>query len=338
MPALGADLVRVLVTGASGFLGGAVARGLIADGHEVTVLQRRPSGLQCREVRGDILDGGAVSEALQGVEAVIHLAAKVAVSGAHPEFVRVNVTGTSTLLESARAAGVHRFVHVSSPSVAHAGSPLVSAGAGPADPNTAHGSYSRTKAASEIIALAADSPGFAVVAIRPHLVWGPGDAQLVGRIVARAKAGRLFLIDGGVSLIDTTYIDNAVTALMSSMEHAPDSLVHGRAFVVSNGQPRTVAELLTRMAVSAGAPAPTRSVPYRPAWIAGWVAERAWRIHPRGDRAGDPPMTTFLAEQLATAHWFDQRETRRALDWQPTVGLHEGFARLAAWYGSSGQR
>ena len=233
---------------------------------------------------------------------------------------------------------MHRFVHVSSPSVAHSGSPLVSAGAGPANSNTAHGSYSRTKAASEINALAADCPGFAVVAIRPHLVWGPGDEQLVGRIVARASAGRLFLIDEGVALIDTTYIDNAVTALISSMERAPDSLVHGRAFVVSNGQPRTVAELLTRMAVAAGATAPSRSIPYRPAWLAGWVAERAWRVHPRGDRAGDPPMTTFLAEQLATAHWFDQRETRRALGWEPTVGLDEGFERLAAWYGSGGQR
>jgi 2-alkyl-3-oxoalkanoate reductase len=330
--------VRVLVTGASGFLGGAVARGLIATGHEVTVLQRSPSGLQCREVLGDILDGGAVGEALQGVEAVIHLAAKVAVSGAHSEFTRVNVTGTTTLLEASRAAGVRRFVHVSSPSVAHAGSPLVSAGAGLANPDTVHGSYSRTKAASEIIALAADCPGFAVVAIRPHLVWGPGDEQLVGRIVTRANAGRLFLIDEGVALIDTTYIDNAVTALMASMEHAPDSVVHGRAFVVSNGQPRTVAELLTRMAVAGGATAPTRSIPYRLAWLAGWVAERVWRVHPRRDQAGDPPMTTFLAEQLATAHWFDQREARRALCWEPTVGLDEGFERLAAWHGAGGHR
>lgn len=326
--------MRVLVTGASGFLGGAVARGLIAAGHGVTVLQRRPSALPCREVRGDIVDVPAVAEAMQGVEAVIHLAAKVAVTGAHSEFTKVNVTGTATVLESARAAGVARFVHVSSPSVAHAGSPLVGAGAGPANPITAHGSYSRTKAESELIALAADRPGFAVVAVRPHLVWGPGDEQLVGRIVARAQAGRLFLIDGGVALIDTTYIDNAVTALIASMERAQEPLVHGRAFVISNGQPRTVAELLTRMAVSAGATAPTRSVPFRMAWLAGSIAERAWRVHPRGGRAGDPPMTAFLAEQLATAHWFDQRETRRVLDWAPTIGLDEGFERLAAWYRS----
>jgi nucleoside-diphosphate-sugar epimerase len=328
--------MRVLVTGASGFLGGAVARGLISSGHDVTVLQRGASGLPCREVRGDIADEQALGAALQGAESVIHLAAKVAVSGDHAEFTRINVTGTSRMIEAARAAGVRRFVQVSSPSVAHAGTPLVGAGADPANPATARGSYSQTKAESELIALAADTPGFAVVAIRPHLVWGPGDEQLVGRIVARARAGRLFLIDGGVALIDTTYIDNAVTALVASMAHAEDPEVHGRAFVVSNGQPRTVAELLTRMARAAGAPEPARSVPFRMAWLAGTVAERAWRHHPRGERAGDPPMTAFLAEQLATAHWFDMRETERVLGWAPMIGLDEGFTRLAAWYDAQG--
>lgn len=324
--------MRVLVTGASGFLGGAVARGLLDAGNEVTVLQRSASGLPCRELRGDITDREVVHDAVSGADAVIHLAAKVAVAGEHAEFVRINVGGTGTLIEAARRAGVRRFVQVSSPSVAHAGSPLVGAGAAPANPATAHGSYSRTKAESEVLALAADAPGFAVVAIRPHLVWGPGDEQLVGRIIARARAGRLFLIDHGMALIDTTVVDNAVSALMASVERAADEGVHGRALVVSNGQPRTVNELLTRMARSAGAPEPTRSVPFTLAMMAGSVAERAWRHHPRGERAGDPPMTRFLAEQLATAHWFDQRETRRVLGWEPTVGLEEGFDRLSAWY------
>lgn len=324
--------MRVLVTGASGFLGGAVARGLLDAGYEVTVLQRSASGLPCREVRGDITDRQAVAEAVSGANGVIHLAAKVAVTGDHAEFTRINVAGTKLLIEAARTAGIRRFVQVSSPSVAHAGSPLVAAGAAPANPMTAHGSYSRTKAESELIALAADAPGFAVVAIRPHLVWGPGDEQLVGRIVARARAGRLFLIDHGVALIDTTVVENAVSALIAAFERAEDREVHGRAFVVSNGQPRTVAELLTRMARAADAPEPARSVPFRMAWLAGFIAERAWRHHPRGEKAGDPPMTTFLAEQLATAHWFDQRETRRVLEWEPTIGLDEGFDRLTVWY------
>lgn len=324
--------MRVLVTGASGFLGGAVARGLLDAGYEVTVLQRSASGLPCREVRGDITDKQTVAEAVSGANGVIHLAARVAVTGDYAEFTRINVAGTRLLIEAARTAGVRRFVQVSSPSVAHAGFPLVGAGAAPANPMTAHGSYSRTKAESELIALAADAPGFAVVAIRPHLVWGPGDEQLVGRIVARAQAGRLFLIDHGGALIDSTVVENAVSALIAALERAEDQEVHGRAFVVSNGQPRTVAELLTRMAWAAGAPEPARSVPFRIAWLAGFIAERAWRRHPRGEKAGDPPMTTFLAEQLATAHWFDQRETRRVLEWEPTVGLDEGFDRLTAWY------
>ena len=187
------------------------------------------------------------------------------------------------------------------------------------------------------MALAADAPGFAVVAIRPHLVWGPGDEQLVGRIVARARAGRLFLIAGGCALIDSTYVDNAVTALVAALDRSADEEVHGRVFVVSNGQPRTVAELLAGMARAAGAPGPGRSLPYWLARSAGSVVERAWRVHPRGGSAGEPPLTSFLAEQLGTAHWFDQRETRRALEWRPAVGLDEGFARLAAWFEQSGR-
>ncbi|CAB4883037.1 MAG: NAD-dependent epimerase/dehydratase family protein [Actinobacteria bacterium] len=328
---------RVLVTGASGFLGGALARHLIASGREVTVMQRGPSGLPCAEIRGDITDPEAVARALVGCDSVVHLAAKVAISGPAREFVEVNVDGTRTMLEAARTAGVSRFVHVSSPSVAHGGTALVGADAGGADPHRARGDYARTKAVAERMALAADAPGFAVVAIRPHLVWGPGDEQLVGRIVARARAGRLFLIAGGCALIDSTYVDNAVTALVAALDRSPDEEVHGRVFVVSNGQPRTVAELLAGMARAAGAPGPGRSLPYWLARSAGSVVERAWRVHPRGGSAGEPPLTSFLAEQLGTAHWFDQRETRRALEWRPAVGLDEGFARLAAWFEQSGR-
>ena len=319
--------MRVLVTGASGLLGGAVAVRLAERGDDVTVFQRRSAGGSTAEVLGDVTDGDAVRRAVAGNDAVVHLAARVSVTGPWAPFHEINVIGTQHLLDAAAAAGVSRFVHVSSPSVAHSGDSLVGAPAGPADPEHARGNYARSKAEAEQAALAADRPGFAVVAIRPHLVWGPGDTQLVGRIVERARAGRLALVDRGAALIDTTYIDNAADAMVAALDRAEDDQAHGQAFVVSNGQPRTVAELVRLICSAAGVDAPARRVPYRVARAGGGLAELAWSALGRTD---DPPMTRVLAEQLATAHWFDQRRTHEVLRWRPAVDLDEGFRRLAA--------
>ncbi|WP_369138432.1 NAD-dependent epimerase/dehydratase family protein [Modestobacter versicolor] len=317
--------MRVLVTGASGMLGRAAATALARRGDEVTVLQRRSAGLPFREVLGDVADDGAVARAVAGQDAVLHLAAKVDVTGRWAEYERANVAGTRTVLDACRRAGVGRLVHVSSPSVAHGGSALVGAGAGPADPARARGHYSRSKAVAELVALAADSASLAVLAVRPHLVWGPGDTQLVARIVDRARSGRLPLIGSGAALIDTTYVDNAADALVAAVDACGP--VHGEALVVSNGEPRPVAEVIARLCRAAGVPVPTRHVPFPLAWAAGAVVEGVWAATRRRDT---PPLTRFLAEQLATAHWFDQRRTRAALGWSPRVPLDEGFARLAS--------
>jgi len=321
--------VRVLVTGATSLLGGAIAARLAARGDHVTVFQRGASGLPYREVRGDVAQRAAVDAAVAGADVVIHAAAKVAVVGDWPEFEAVNMIGSANVVDAARAAGVGRFVYVSSPSVAHAGSSLVGEPATAADPDRARGNYSRSKAHAELHALGAHTPDFAVVAIRPHLVWGPGDEQLIGRIVDRARSARLAVIGSGAALVDTTYIDNAADAIVAAADRA--TRLGGRAFVVSNGQPRPVRELLDGIADAAGLPRPRRHVPAVVAKGAGAVLERVWAGLRRPD---DPPITSFLAEQLSTAHWFDQRETQRCLEWRPTVGLDEGFARLAAWFGA----
>ena len=322
--------MKVLLTGGTSLLGGAVAARLHARGDDVTVFQRRPSGLGMREVLGDVGDRRAIDAAVEGVEVVIHAAARVTVVGPWSAFAQTNITGTVNVLDAARAAGVDRFVYVSSPSVANAGASLVGAPAGPADPDSARDNYSRSKAAGELLALGADTDGFSVVAVRPHLVWGPGDTQLIGRIVERARQGRLAVIGSGAALIDTTYIDNAADALVAAADRAGD--LGGRALVVSNGQPRPIRELLNRIASAAGLEQPRLRVPVAVARTAGTLIERAWeRLH----REDDPPITRFLAEQLSTAHWFDQRETRRALGWQPEVDLDEGFARLESWFRAS---
>ena len=322
---------RVLVTGGSGVVGGAVIRALRGAGAEVVSLQRGPlpaplAALGVIEARGDVTNAAAVAQVMQGIDAVVHAAGRVDITGQWEEFERANVQGTRVVLAAAEGAGVSRFVFVSSPSVAHVGHALVGASAEPADPEGARGDYARSKAIAERDALAADRSGFAVTAIRPHLVWGVGDTQLTARIVERARAGRLVLIGSGAALIDTTYIDNVGDALAAAVARVQDDGVHGRAFVVSNGEPRTVAEMLTRIAWAAGLPGPSRSVPYPVARAGGRVVEEVWE---RSGREGEPPVTAFLAEQLATAHWFDQRQTRQALGWSPAVSLDEGFERLA---------
>ena len=319
--------MRVLVTGASGMLGRATAQRLLDRGDDVTVLQRRPAELPCTQVLGDVADPAVVARAVAGQDAVVHLAAKVDVTGPWAEYERANVTGTRTVVAACAAAGVGRLVHVSSPSVAHGGSALVGVGAEPADPARARGQYSRSKAMAELEALAADSPALAVLVVRPHLVWGPGDTQLVGRIVERARTGRLPLIGSGAALIDTTYVDNAAGALVAAVDAC--GAVHGEALVVSNGEPRPVGEVIGALCRAAGVPAPRARVPFAVAWAAGAAVEGVWSLTGRRDT---PPLTRFLAEQLATAHWFDQRRTREALRWTPEVPLDEGFDRLAAAY------
>ena len=328
--------MRVLVTGASSLIGAGVVRSLVERGDEVRVLQRRSAepGSDVVEVLGDVADRGVVDEAIDGCDAVVHLAARVGLTGTREQFVETNVTGTRNLLEAAHERGVGRFVHVSSPSVAHDGHAIVGGGAD--EPTAAAGSafYPETKAMAERLAIAADDARLGVVVVRPHLVWGPGDTQLVGRVVDRARGGRLALVGGGTALVDTTYVDNAVDALVAALDAvAPGAPCAGRAYVVSNGEPRPVRELVAGICAAAGVEFSPRDVDLRAARVVGSVVERLWsRLRPESE----PPLTRFLAEQLGTAHWFDQRSVRRDLGWTPTIGLDEGFARLAEWYSSSG--
>ncbi|MCP3994797.1 MAG: NAD-dependent epimerase/dehydratase family protein [bacterium] len=319
--------MKVLITGGTSLVGGEVADRLSDRGDEVVMFQRHPGPPSYEQRLGDLTDAVAVTVAMAGIDAVIHAAARVGIVGDWAEFEATNIIGTANVIAAARAERVSRMVQVSSPSVAHTGESLIGAGAGTADPEGVRGHYSRSKAEAEQLALAASSANFPVVAVRPHLLWGPGDTQLVARMVDRARAGRLATIGSGLALIDTTYVTNAADAIIAALDRAPE--IGGRAFVVSNGQPRPVAEMVARIVRAAGLEPPRLKVPYRLAKAGGIAVEKLWD---RSDRDDDPPITAFLAEQLATAHWFDQRETREALDWEPLVSLDEGFALLREWF------
>lgn len=327
--------MQVLVTGATSLIGRHVVDALAARGDEVRTLQRTPqsAGDGVEHVAGDLTDAAAVSEAVAGSDAIIHLAAKVGIVGARAEFVAVNVDGTRHLMEAARRHGVRRVVHVSSPSVAHDGTPIIGEGATPALAAVRHGGwYSETKAIGERLALSANTDDMGVVAVRPHLVWGPGDTQLVGRIVERARSGQLALVGGGHALVDTTYIDNAATAMVAALDAVePGAACAGRPYVISNGEPRPIRELVLGICAAAGVDAAPRDVPFAVARRLGSLVERMW---PRLDRDGEPPITRFLAEQLGTAHWFDPRPARDDLGWSPHVTIDDGLLRLRRWFES----
>ncbi len=322
--------MKVLVTGATSLLARRTAEALLARGDDVVCLQRRPANLEAVELLGDIRDADLVARAAQGCDAIIHAAAKVGVVGTWEDYRSVNVDGTASVIAAARRQGVARVVHVSTPSVAHSGHAIVGAGADEPFIGRTGAWYAESKAIGENLARSANGPELSVVTIRPHLVWGPGDTQLVGRIVERARAGRLALVGHGAALIDTTYIDCASSALVAALDAAiPGAPCNGRAYVVANGEPRPIRELVLGICHAAGLDVDPRDVPRRAALLAGGAIERVWRL--RRSKA-EPPLTRFLAEQLGTAHWFDPRPARDDLGWVPSVSIDEGLRRLAEWF------
>jgi nucleoside-diphosphate-sugar epimerase len=313
--------VRILVTGASSLLGRHVALQLAERGDVVTCFQRSDSGTGLAQVRGDVRDADALASAADGHDAVVHLAALVAPRATWSDAYGVNVTGTVNAQRAASRCG--RFVHVSTPSVAFRNTAAVGAGA---DSSTYSGRdvYARSKAVAERLVL--EEMDVPTVVVRPHLVWGPGDTQLVGRIIERARQRRLVVPDHGRALIDTTYVDDAAAAIVAALDRAvPGSDACAKAWVVTGSDPRPVIDLLSGILGAAGLESSIRSVPGPLAGLAGRAVDRFWRDD-------EPPFTYFAVRQLSVAHWFDQREVQRVLDWTPRVSVDEGLRRLAQWF------
>jgi nucleoside-diphosphate-sugar epimerase len=326
----------ILVTGGGGFLGGAVVRQLLARGEQVRSLQRSDvpglRALGVEVVRGDLADAQAVLDAARGCEAIVHVAAKAGVWGSEDSYLRANVLGTQHVLDACRAHGIARLVHTSTPSVIHAGGDVE--GVDETAPLATHfaTAYPRTKAEAERRVLAANGPELATVVLRPHLIWGPDDPQLTARILARAQAGRLRLVGGGHKLIDSVYIDNAAHAHLLALDRVqPGAACAGNAYFITQGEPMPQRQLIDGILAAAGLPPCTRSVSPGLAYVLGAAMELAWHALRRED---EPLMTRFLAQQLATAHWYDISAARRDLGYAPLVSVAQGLARLREHLGT----
>jgi nucleoside-diphosphate-sugar epimerase len=325
--------MNALVTGGGGFLGGAVVRQLLDRGDTVRSFSRqRHPALGVEQVQGDLADAAAVERAVAGCDVVFHVAAKAGVWGTADEYHRANVIGTENVIAACRKHRVGRLVFTSSPSVVTTGHDIVGGDESLPYPRRYFAHYPRTKAAAERLVLGANGPELATVALRPHIVWGPGDNHLIPRLIDRARAGKLRVVGDGTNMTDLTYVDNAAAAhLLAADRLAPSSPVGGKAYFISQGEPVLVWSFINQILGLAGLPPVTRRVPMAAAYAAGAVLETAYRVLGRTD---EPRMTRFLAVQLGTSHWFDISAARRDLGYEPTVSTEEGLRRLGVWLAS----
>ncbi|MGH8033288.1 MAG: 2-alkyl-3-oxoalkanoate reductase [Luteimonas sp.] len=324
--------MNILVTGGGGFLGQALCRGLVERGHAVTSFNRGHypplDALGVRQLRGDLADRDALTAAARGCAAVFHNAAKAGAWGSHDSYHRANVIGTDNVIAACRAHRIARLIYTSTPSVTHRATHPVEGGTAETVPygDGFKAAYASTKLIAEKAVLAANEATLATIALRPRLIWGPGDNQLLPRLVARARAGRLRLVGDGNNVIDTTYIDNAADAHFAAFDHLhAGAACAGRAYFISNGAPMTARDTINALLRAAGAPEITGTIPFRAAFAIGAVCEAAWTLLPL---RGEPPITRFLAEQLSTTHWYDMAPAARDFGYLPQVSFDDGIARL----------
>jgi nucleoside-diphosphate-sugar epimerase len=325
--------VRAFVTGGGGFLGGAIVRLLRARGDEVVSYSRAAhpaiEDLGARCVRGDLADRARVEEAMRGSDVVFHVAAKAGIWGKRADYERTNVDGTRTVLDAARANAIARLVYTSSPSVCFDGRDHSNAGNDLPYARAFLAEYPRSKALAEKLVLAANGAGgLATCALRPHLIFGPGDPHLVPRLLERARTGKLAIVGDARNRVSLTYVDNAAHAHLDAADRlAPGAAHAGRAYFVAQEEPvvlwEWIAQLLERLEIAP----PKKRLSFTAAYVLGRAAEIAWDTLGRDD---DPPMTRFLALQLARTHTYDQAPARRDFGYRERVGLAEATERLVA--------
>jgi nucleoside-diphosphate-sugar epimerase len=318
--------VRIFVTGASGFVGGAATKRFVADGHDVSAMSRSDKSdaairaLGATPVRCDLKSVEASH--LSGIDAVLHCAAFVEQWGPPGAWKRFNVEGTARVLEAAKRAGVKRFIHISTESVHWRGQHLRNADeTTPRAPNSPY-PYAATKAQAEELVERATGDGFETIILRPRFIWGPGDTTLLPTIERVAKSGQWMWVGAGAARTSTTHIDNLVHAIVLALTKGRS----GQAYFILDDGVRTMREMISGIAAARGIDLPDKSVPAWAADLIGAVCEGAWRTFPL---KGEPPITRFSAMILSRDSVLKDDKARAEMGYLPVVSVEAGMRRLA---------
>jgi nucleoside-diphosphate-sugar epimerase len=326
---------KVLVTGGGGFLGNALIKRLVERGDAVRSLARnhypKLAKMGVDQIRGDIADSQTVARACQGVALVFHVAAKMPPWGKYRDYYTTNVIGTQNVIDGCTRNRVAKLVYTSTPSVVFDGTDMQGVNESVPYPVKFNAFYPQTKARAEQLVLKATGQGLRTVILRPHLIWGPEDPHFAPRLIARAK--KLKRIGDGTNMVDTTYIDNAVEAHLNAADminKKPE--ISGSIYFITQDEPIAAWEMIDAILAAAGLPAVKGAISYQTAWTMGTIMEFIYRTF---HIPGEPPMTRFLADEVAKSHWFDISAAKKDLGYQPAISTKEGLRRLENWLKTS---
>lgn len=320
--------MKILVTGGGGFLGSEICKQLLDKGHKVVSASRSHyphlEEINVEQRRVDLSQG---SIDLSDIDAVVHTAAKAGVWGSYEEFYKNNFLSTQNIVEAAKSAGIKKFVYTSSPSVVFGKDDIENANESIEYPSKFYTAYSETKAMAEKLVLQNNSEEFKTIAIRPHLIWGEGDPHLVPRLVSKAKEGKLKVVGYGENLVDVIHVKNAAHAHVLALEALDKKdFSAGKAYFVGQERPVVLWDFINQILHHAGLDPIDQYVGFRTAYIVGAILEMSFKF--LGIKSPEPPMTRFVALQLAKHHYFSHGAAKKDLGYYPIVTIEEGLSTL----------
>ena len=322
---------RVLVTGATGFTGGALAKKLVARGDRVTALVRSTANTQDLEalgvtlVYGDISDRAAVIAAAEGIDIIYHIAAVYRTAGHPDEYYRaVNVDGVQYVIDAAREHGVSRTVHCSTIGVHGDIEEIPSNEESPFNPGDI---YQSTKLAGEELFSQAMNAGLAGSIFRPGAIYGPGDMRLL-KMFKQIKRGFFPLFGGGQNMYHLSYIDDLTDGIILCGEH-PNAV--NQRFILCSNEYGSLKELSAIIARKLGVAAPSFAPPIAPLMLAAKLCETLCK--PLGI---DPPLHTRRVEFFVKSRAFDNSKARNLIGYEPKISTEQGVAQTIDWYEANG--
>lgn len=328
--------MRILVTGGGGFLGTYIIKELLKNPTYIVTNFSRHSYAHLEEIgvptiKGDLRKREDIEKALEGIEAIFHVAALAGVWGKFEDYYDINYLGTKNLLEVAREKGVQKFVYTSTPSVVFNNGDLMGVGEEQPYAEKFLNAYSETKTMAEKLVLTMnDGESFLTCAIRPHLIWGPGDPHLFPRVIQKGKLGKLRIVGDGENLVDIIYVENAALAHVLAFENLkPGSKVAGEAYFVGQERPVKLWDFINQVLGYLKIEPVMRSIDVSSAYRLGWLLEKVYGL--LGIKKPEPPMTRFVALNLGKSHYFSHEKAKRDFGYVPKISIEEGLKKTFSY-------